>query len=314
MKIELHENRCDDEQTVEHKNKLNESQHLQQRNSSSLTFLSDLVSNCSSDEPVVDSNLKARILNLTLNAEESDVIDDDDTSTKPQLSQLSSHVQHAILSLRMDQLKLIAPRDSSKLKAIALQLKELENSKGFNMGKAQVEFAKRLKESPLPSVSSKEPKLGIADRLDSLIPQSLAQKKDDVAHGIVRGDEESEDNVDIGDFLNSAENEASTNFNSRASITQFSLIKNRAMGIPSSWTGKTPKMVLAEYCAKLAKGIKIKYKVIQDGRAIYRASVEIYGLPATSSPSSLCHWELERNDWVENSKIAEELVSVWSHR
>ncbi|KAJ3415050.1 ATP-dependent RNA helicase dhx29 [Chytridiales sp. JEL 0842] len=263
-------------------------------------------------KPAMDANMKSWILRSAMSDSDSDS-DNDLLSTKPAKSLLPP-IEHATLTVRASDLKSLAQSAKQRGDAVLQKLvsedlrrcmgrvKELEKTRGFDKRKAEVELGKLLSSQPNHAEQLAAEMNINADALrtthkkaERTSAEAEASDSDDGGGG----------GGGLGDLFaeNSSDNAPST-ANSSAMII-------KTMEIPTSWTGKTPKKVLQEYCAKQARQSKVKFYKINDSSAGYRSGVQIEGVGSKSDVQVV---EMSKEQRVDSLKMADEYVATLALR
>ncbi|KAI9364518.1 P-loop containing nucleoside triphosphate hydrolase protein [Zopfochytrium polystomum] len=274
----------------------------------------------------IDSKLKAQILAMSQTEQEVEYSSENE---EEDISELPLHVQHARITMDLDAVKYLVASTADtaskrklagKIKELSAQIKAIEKTHGFDRRKAEVEFARAARTRPTPSSAGiQSSRLAVASSDPPILqtvppptpppapaPETSAKKEED------------DETIDLGQLLDISATSAGPS-SEEPTVSISSHLRSRNITIPTSWTGKFPKVVLHEQCIKAAPGggktVKIRYETIQDGRAMFRAKVEIKGLPSEDGEDIGPRiFTLHKEDWVEKAKPAEELVATLALR
>jgi hypothetical protein len=255
-----------------------------------------------------------RMKNWILQSAMSDDDDGEDLLLDKTPKSVPPALEHAALTLRSGDLKSIAQSAkqtgdhtihkiaAEDLKKCIGRLKELEKERGFDRRKAEVELGKLLLSKPdhatklLDEIKFKAAALAEKKTQDQL-------RKEEPSHDN-QSDEENEDAEGGFGNLFDTEESGGTQASKHSTSTTVTV---RKMQIAASWTGKTPKTHLNEYCAKQSRHSKIKFYKIEDSSSGYRSGVKIEGVPNKGDIKII---EMDKFQRVDNIKIADEFVAV----
>ncbi|ORY52974.1 P-loop containing nucleoside triphosphate hydrolase protein [Rhizoclosmatium globosum] len=278
-------------------------------------------------EIALETDIKAKILqSMEASNTDSDSSDLDDSR-----QELPLNTQHAVLQLRIEHLKSTLSNDYkahsmappalllSLMKQYSSQLKSLESVRGFQKRKSEVEYAKLLENGSNKAFGWDKEFCKVIQQLDKLKldadrvkvekereAEVLDSLDGDHDNSIVNADPadshtdelnvSDDDAVGFGDIFDESTQPDASNSTGSYSIEILSL------DIPKSWTGKTPRVILQEYCAKLVKqkgALKIKYEKYGDSQ-----------LRKSRLPEGSVSFEPARNIYVDNVKSSEEYIAT----
>ncbi|KAJ3327314.1 ATP-dependent RNA helicase dhx29 [Blyttiomyces sp. JEL0837] len=274
----------------------------------------------------IDAKLRSQILN-SLQDDMPDLEDENDN----QRPQLPLQDEHALLQIVNDKLKSLAATLKSShpvtligsvLKEISEEIrkgsnrvKEIEATKGFSRNRAEVSYAKMLKDGSVGAdllerlKASASAAVAAAEAAKAATKEANERKKskmDDDAEG-----DEDGDGNEVGDSDDDGPAGFDTLFDEAAassvSGTTSSTVDIRYYEIPVSWKGKTPSTYLRELVLKqIGKSVKVSFKKVPQTSRGFRASVTVDGLPGGERKI----FEMRADEMVGSAKMADEFIAT----